>query len=145
MRTRSTVLFVLLASSLFLMGMSVPPSLLRSNAPALEIRTTIRPVTEDPIHLLARPVPGTYRCKTVVFAEPGSRKVFGPPDIVITPGETGETMTTFGPLTVMFGARIIDRHRAETIVTVTRDGVIVSRQRSEAWLPTYTEAVVPAR
>ena len=145
MRTRLTVLLVLLASSLFLVGMSVPPSLLQGNAPALEIRTTVRPVSEDPIQLLARAAPGSYRCKAVVFAEPGSRKVFGPPDIVIAPGEAGETTTTFGPLTVTLRARIIGRHRAETIVTVTRDGEIVSRQRSEAWLPPNSQAVEPAR
>ena len=145
MRTRLTVLLVLLASSLFLVGMSVPPSLLQSNAPVLDIRTTVRPVSEDPIQLLPRPAPGSYRCKAVVFSEPGSRKVFGPPDIVIAPGEAGETTTTFGPLTVTLRARIIDRHRAETIVTVTRDGEIVSRQRSEAWLPPNRQAVVPAR
>lgn len=143
MRARFTVLLVLFGS-LLLLGKTLPPSLLRSDAPALEIRTTIRPVSEDPIQMLARPAPGSYRCRARI-SEPGSRQVLGTPDIVIAPGETGETTTRLGPLTVIFRARIIDRHRAETLVTVMRDGALVSRQRSEAWLPPNIQAVVPAR
>jgi hypothetical protein len=114
----------------------VPPSFLRSDAPALEISTSIEPITADEYQLLhQRAVPGSYRCSALIHDEPGSNRVWGAKDIVIGPGESGETSSTFGQLGVTFRAEIAKTlDRAKTIVTVTRDGKIINRQSTTVWL-----------
>ena len=54
---------------LVLAAVSAPPALLRSDAPAIEVTTSIRPVTEDRYQLLVRPTPGRYRFEVLDRAE----------------------------------------------------------------------------
>lgn len=127
---RSAVLIALL-----FVAATVPPSLLRSDAPALDISTSIRPVTQDEYRLLRRVPPNAYRCSALIREAPDSRRGLSAKDIVIGPGESGDTSNTLGPVTVKFHARIAKNlDRAETVVTVTRDAKVISRQSSTVWL-----------
>jgi hypothetical protein len=137
---------VVIVASIALLGTTsaVPPSLLRSDAPALQVDTSIRPVTEDRYQLLRRATPGMYRCSVVVHDEPGSRRVWATKDIVLAAGESGEETAIFGPLQLHFRASLGEKlDRAETNVTVTRDGRIVSRQTSTVWLQRTSSASRP--
>ena len=139
---------LLLLVAILLIAATVPPSLLRSDAPALEISTSIQPVTQDEFFLLGSPRvhPGTYRCRAAIHDEPGSHRVFSAKDIVIGPGESGETNNQFGPFTVAFKAKIAKTlDRAETVVTVTREGKIIGRQSSTVWLQRQTNAAQPVK
>jgi hypothetical protein len=72
-----------------------------------------------------------YRCSLLVLDEPGSRRAWSAPDIVLGPGEKGEKSSTHGPMQVNFKASISKSvDHADTAVTVTRDGKIVLRQVS---------------
>ena len=113
----------------------VPPPLLRSDAPALDIETTIRPVTQDPYMLLDRPKPGMFRCQVFVHDAPGSNRVWTTKDIVLGPGESGESTNELGNLKLLFRARISKSFdRADTDVTLLRDDKVINRQRSTVWL-----------
>jgi hypothetical protein len=113
----------------------VSPLLLRSDAPALEVTTTIAPVTKDAYQLLRRPTPGILRCSVLVHDEPGSRRVWGTKDILLGPGEKGEETAALGPLQLTFRAEIAQGlDRAETSVTVSRDSRVITRQISTVWL-----------
>ena len=132
-----SVVVYLLIGAVVILGASrdVPPTLLRSDAPALEISTSILPVTHDEYQLLVRPKPGMYRCSARVHDEPGSHRVLGVPDIVIGPGDSGEETATFGTLHIRFRAKIsASLDRADTDVTITRDGNVINRQKSTVWL-----------
>lgn len=138
---------LLLVSAILLIAATVPPSLLRSDAPALEISTSIRPVTQDEYLLLGRTRvrPGAYRCHALLH-EPGSHAVIAAKDIVIGPGESGETTNDLGPFSVKFKAKIAKAlDRVDTTVTVLRDDKIVSRQTSTVWLDRQTNAVMPVK
>ena len=138
---------IVIAASALLLGTTaaVPPTLLRNDAPALEISTSIRPVTQDEYQLLRRTTPEMYRCSAVVHDEPGSKRVWSTKDIVLAPGESGEETTVFGPLRLLFRASLSDNlDRAETTVTVTRDEKIVTRQTSTIWLQRTTSPLRPA-
>ena len=127
---RPALLFALL-----LVGATVPPSLLRSDAPALDIATSIRPVSQDEYRLLRRVPPGSYRCSARILDAPGSRRGWAAKDIVLGAGQSGDTSNELGQLTVKFHASIAkDLDRAETVVTVTRDAKVISRQSSTVWL-----------
>jgi hypothetical protein len=132
-----SVVVLLLIGAVVVLGASrdVPPTLLRSDAPALEISTSILPVTQDRYQLLARPRPGMYRCTALVHDQPGSNRVLAVPDIVIGPGESGEQTAVFGALEIRFRAKIsATLDRADTDVTVTRTGQVINRQKSTVWL-----------
>jgi hypothetical protein len=110
---------------------AVPPTLLRNDAPALEVRTTIRPVTQDAIQLLRRVKPGMYRCSVFVVDEPGSHRGFATKDIVLAAGESGEQSATYGPVRLQFRAALGKKlEQAVTTVTVYRDDKIITRQSS---------------
>jgi hypothetical protein len=110
---------------------AVPPSLLRNDAPALEVRTSIRPVAQDEIQLLRRVKPGMYRCSVVVADEPGSHRVFATKDLVLAAGESGQESATYGPIRLQFRASLGKKlETAVTTVTVYRDEKIVTRQSS---------------
>ena len=112
-----------------------PVSLFRNDAPAIETRVSIRPVTEDAYQLLKRPEPGMYRCTVVVLDEPGSKRQFRTKDILVGPGGTGEETTVVGPLEVKVKASISrSLEHAEATVTVARDGKVVLRQTSDVSL-----------
>jgi hypothetical protein len=128
---------MILVASTLLAGatVTIPPELLRSDAPALEISTSVRPVTQDEFQLLRRTLPGMYRCSVVVHQEPGSNRVLGTKDIVLAPGESDEVSSKFGPLEVKFQARLSRRvDYAETTATVLRDGKIINKQTSRVTL-----------
>src|SRR5438128_3669718 len=114
MRIVGTICLLLIAAT------EVPPSFLRSDAPALEVTTIIAPVTHDEYQLLKRATPGMFRCIVRVHEEPGSKRVWGTKDILLGPGETGEQTATLGPLHLTFRAKIErSLDRAETTVTVS--------------------------
>ena len=132
-----SVVVVLLIGAVAIIGASstVPPALLRSDAPALEVSVSILPIEQDMYRLLVRPRPGMYRCSARIHDEPGSNRVLGVPDIVIGPGDSGVETADFGNLHVEFRAKIsAARDRAETAVTITREGRVINRQRSVVWL-----------
>jgi hypothetical protein len=136
MKKLSVVVLLLIGAVALLGATSVlPPALQRSEAPALEISTSILPVTQDEYQLLVRPKPGMYRCRARVHDEPGSNRVLGIPDIVIGPGDSGTETADFGNLHIEFRAKISEeRDRAETDVIITRADRVISRQRSIVWL-----------
>jgi hypothetical protein len=143
---RTTKALGLLAFLLIGAATEVPPSFLRSDAPALEVTTSIRPVTQDTYQLLRRVKPGMYRCEVRVHDEPGSHRVWGTRSIVLAPGETGEESAEMGQLRLHFKATIAKTlDRAETVVTVTREGKIIHKQRSTTWLQRWPEAAQPLR
>jgi hypothetical protein len=124
-----------IASFSLLAATTVPSSLLRSDAPSLEVDVAIAPVAHDALQLLERARPGMFRCSAIVRDEPGSRRIWTTKDIVLWPGESGEERTTLGQLDLHFQASIDRRaERAVTLVTVSRDGKVVNRQRSSIWL-----------
>lgn len=122
---------VILASTV-LLGTTVPPTLLRSDAPALEITTSVAPVTQDEFQLLKRRVkPGMYRCSVRIQDEPGSHRVWGTNHLVLAPGETDEVTDTLGNLKLHFRAKLgKDLDYASTTVTVYRDEKVINRQTS---------------
>jgi hypothetical protein len=131
--------FRVIAGSILIVGAAataVPPALLRSDAPALEVTTSILPVTEDPYQLLGRTArPGTYRCSVQVHDEPGSQRVWGTKDIVLGAGQSGQESADFGQLRLEFRASVgKSLDRAETRVTIYRDGKVINRQTSAVWL-----------
>ena len=143
---RNAMIVLLVISSIGLLGFapSVPPSLLAGDAPALEISTSIRPVTEDAYQLLRRAKPGMDRCSTDIRVEGGNAPMWGTKDIVLGAGERGEEKSTLGSLQAIFSAKINKSlDRAETTVTVTRDGRVISRQRSTVSLAKSPNAVQP--
>lgn len=72
-----------------------------------------------------------YRCSLLVLDEPGSRRAWSAPDLVLGPGEKREKSSTHGPMQVNFRAPISKSvDHADTTVTVTRDGKVVLRQVS---------------
>lgn len=126
-----------IAASIVLLGATgvVPPTLLRSDAPALEVSTSIRPVTQDEYHLLRRTTPGMYRCSVVIHDVPGGNRAWSTEDIVLAPGESGESSNRFGPLQMHFRASLsADLDRSEMTVTVTRDDKVITRQTSTTML-----------
>ena len=132
-----SVVVLLLIGAVAIIGATavLPPGLQRSDAPALEVTTSILPVTQDEYQLLVRPKPGMYRCSARIHDEPGSNRVLGVPDIVIGPGDSGAETADFGNLHVEFRAKIsAGRDRAETDVMITREGRVINRQRSVVWL-----------
>lgn len=125
---------------------AVPPALLLNVAPALEVRTSVRPVSHDRYQLLQRVVPGMYRCSVAVHDEPGSNRVWSTKDIVLAPGESGEQSATFGPLRLHFKASLSAKlDRAETTVTLTRDEQVITRQTSTVWLQREDSSIQPLR
>ena len=117
---------------LFLLASAtVPPALLRSDAPAIEVETSIRPVTHDEYQLLVRAVPGMYRCEVYVHDEPGSRRIWGTSDLLVAPGGTAEKTVVLGQLRLDARAALgKEKDRAEVRVTITRDGKVIHRQTS---------------
>src|SRR5687768_6136388 len=89
---------VVIVASTVLLGatVAVPPALLRSDAPALEVSTSIRPVTHDEYQLLRRTVPGMYWCSVLVHDEPGSNRVWSTEDIVLAPGSQEKVPAPLG-------------------------------------------------
>jgi hypothetical protein len=139
---------IVIAASTLLFGatVAVPPTLLRSDAPALEVSTSIRPVTQDEYQLLRRTVPGIYRCSVLIHDEPGSNRVWSTEDIVLAPGESGESSNTFGPLRLHFRASLsANLDRSEMTVTVTRDERVITRQTSTTFLQRETSTVQPIK
>jgi hypothetical protein len=137
---RAWTTFCVMAGSILIVGAAataVPPTLLRGDAPALEISTSILPVTEDAYQLLGRTRvrPGTYRCSVQVHDAPGSQRVWGTDDVILGAGESGEQSADFGPLRLEFRASVgKSLDRAETVVTLFRDGKLINRQTSTVWL-----------
>jgi hypothetical protein len=85
-----------------------------------------------------------YRCSVLVHDEPGSKRVWSTKDIVLAPGESAEETSVFGPLRLHFQASLgASVDRAETTVTVTRDGKVVTRQTSTIWLQRTSPSVRP--
>lgn len=136
--------FLILGISIVVAASTAPALFQRNDAPALEVTTSIRPVTKDEYQLLTRPLPGMYRCSARIHDEPGSRRVLGTKDIVIGPGESGEEAAIFGNLRVEFRATIgkaLDR--ADTVVTITRNEKVISRQSSTVWLERQVGIIHP--
>lgn len=116
---------------LLLTAVTPPPALLRSDAPAIEVETTIRPVSSDPYQLLDRPVPGMYRCEILVHDEPGSSRVWGTTNLLLAPGGSAEETVTLGPLRMDARAALAKKKDyAEVRVTIYRDDKVIHRQRS---------------
>lgn len=116
---------------LLLATVTTPPALLRNDAPAIEVETSIRSVSHDRYQLLDRAVPGMYRCEVLVHDEPGSRRVWGTSDLVVAPGGTAEKTVTLG--TLRLDARVTlsrSKDRASTHVTIYRDDKVIHRQTS---------------
>lgn len=111
---------------------TVPPTLLRSDAPALEITTSVRPVTQDEFQLLKRRItPGMYRCSVLVHDEPGSNRVWGTNHLVLAPGESDEVTDKLGQLTLRFRTSLgKNLDFASTDVTIYRDDKVINRQTS---------------
>jgi hypothetical protein len=123
-----------------------PPALLRTDAPALDIRTSIEPVTQDEYLLRRRVRPEMFRCRAAVYPAPEGKPALMAKDIVIGPGESDETTAVIAPFTIEFKAKIAGGlDQAETTVTVLRDGAIVNRQKSTIWLQRETATVEPVR
>lgn len=134
--TKAKVL-VLVVAAVLLTGsaLTIPERMMRSDAPAIEVETSIRSVTHDPYQLLKRVRPGLYRCTAIIHDEPGSHRILPAKDIVIGPGESDETTNVFENLEIVFSAKIAkELDRAETVVTLKRDGKVVNRQKSTVWL-----------
>jgi hypothetical protein len=137
-------LLVLSCALILYAATDAPPSLLRSDAPAVQVDVTVRPINQDAYQLLHRPIPGMYRCSVLVHDEPGGKRVWGTPDIVIAPGETREEVSDLPQLQLRFRAGIRkagDQVNAE--VTLTRDGRVVSRQISTVCLQPLPRSVAP--
>ncbi|HEX9160448.1 MAG TPA: hypothetical protein VF980_01975 [Thermoanaerobaculia bacterium] len=132
---RPIILAVAILSMLLLAASATPPALLRSDAPALEVEIHIWPVTQDPLQLLTRVTPGMYRCSVLVHDEPGSNRTWKTKDVVISPGHSGEETATAGELQLHFKATV-DRaaEKANAVATVTRNGRVVSRQKTSVFL-----------
>ena len=124
----------------------VPSPLLRSDAPALEIATSVEPVGYSDFQLLKRPTPQTFKCSVIVRDEPGSKRVWTTKDLLLNPGESGEQSATLGPLQLSFKAKIgKNLDRAETSVTVTRDSKVITRQVSQVYLVRVGSNMQPRR
>ncbi len=128
---KTFIVTVAIASFIFVAATTVPPALLRNDAPALEVEISLAPVSQDTWQLLRRPTPGTYRCSVFVHDEPGSRRIWGTKNIVIARGESGQDTAKLGPLELNVTATL-DRsgERAQVVATVSREGKVINRQRS---------------
>ena len=117
-----------------------------SDAPALETRVSIRPVTSDQYQLLRRSRPGMYRCSLIIRDVPAGAESWGTPDLVLGPGEKGEEVRSRGSLRATFAASISkSADHADATVTVTRDGKVMFRQVSSVSLPKDRSAAKPLR
>jgi hypothetical protein len=110
--------------------------LVPSDPAALETRIKIRPVTKDDFQLLRRVTPGMFRCSVAVLQPDDPEKEWAPKDIVIGPGERNEQTTDFGAMKILVSMSISkSADTAHAMVTVMRDGKVVSRQVSTVSLP----------
>jgi hypothetical protein len=133
---RKTVLLALAGcAALLTLATTTPPEFLRNDAPAVETRISIAPVTKDAYQLLRRSVPGLYRCSVLVREAPGSRRVLGTKDLILAAGEHVEETELLGTLSLKFEASIgKSRDQADATATLTRDGKIISRQVTQVML-----------
>ena len=133
---KAMLLFVLFVSVVvFGSTAAAPPWTFRNDAPALDISVSVRPVADDDYLLVPRPLPGSYRCSVTVHDIAERDRAFGTSGVVVAPGEKAERTTTVGPLNLHFGVRIAKAAQyAETVVTVTRDGKLMTRQHSRVAL-----------
>jgi len=137
MRKLSVALLIFIGTLVLVAAPSakVPETLLRNDAPALEITTSILPVTPYPYELLGRRGTEKFRCTVLIHDQPGSQRVWGTKDIVIGPGESGEETAKLGQLRLHFRAEIArGLDRALTEVVVMRDGLVINRQKTTIWL-----------
>lgn len=122
-------------------SLGIPP---QAAPPALELSTSVMPVSRDAYQLLKRPAPGMYRCSVRVQEAPGSQRVWGPEEIVVQAGQTGETTTAHDGMTLQFRAGVAKAgDRADTIVTISRNGKVVTRQSSTVWLERESSGIQP--
>jgi hypothetical protein len=137
---------VLVCSGLIASATTVPSALLRNDAPALETRVSILPLTTDEYLLLRRSPEGLYRCSVRVHDEPGSNRIWGTKDLILGPGENGESESSLGSLQLVFRASIAKSlDRADTVVTLTRDDKVIARQHQTISLVKTTRSVEPLR
>ena len=120
---------LVMCGALLLIAAEVPPALQRNDAPVFDINVTISPVARDQFQLLRSAKPGKYRCFALIHDEPGSRRVWGPKEIILGPGETREASVEYAGLKATLKATIsLDLTNAKTAVTIMRGDKIISRQ-----------------
>lgn len=119
-------------------------ALLLAAAPAaMQVDLSVRPVTHDTFQLLKRAMPGMYRCSVHIRASEDS-PMWGPKDIVISPGEKSDETASLGGMQVRFSAKIGKKgDRAETSVIVLRDNVVIHKQTSTVWLEAPSSSALP--
>jgi hypothetical protein len=135
MRKAMLLFFLFVSVVVFGSTAAAPPWTLRNDAPALDISVSVRPVADDDYLLVPRPLPGSYRCSVLVHDIGERNRAFGTTEVVVAPGEKAERTTSVGPLNLHFGVRIAKAaQHAETVVTVTRDGRLMTRQKARVAL-----------
>ena len=111
---------------------------------AVETRISIRPVTHDQYQLLRRTRPGMYRCSVRIAEQEGSALWWGPPDLILGPGEKGEVSRARGELRVIFMASISkNTDHADATVTVFRGAKVVAKQAASVSLVKNPQTAEP--
>lgn len=115
----------------------------RSAAPAaqlpdvdrFEISVDVLPSSQaGEFQLLRRGTPETYTCRAYV-GPAGEKKTFFAPKLVLLPGEHRAATQNAGPYSATFSVSINKpTDRADVAVDVTKNGILVARQRSTLWL-----------
>jgi hypothetical protein len=104
-------------------------------APAFDIRVEVFPSTMEPIQLLDRPTPESFTCRAMVF-QPGTNKGWVVQELTVGPGGRETTSNDVAGMTFTFAAAINkESTRADTLLTITRDGRVLSRNRVSSLLP----------
>ena len=131
MRKIAPILLVLAVTAVIAGETDQPGPLDRNDVPVLDVRVSVRPVADDDYLLLPRPKPNSFRCSVSVLQEAEGKRGWSTEDIVIGPGERGISTRTLDQLSLHFAARINQSGEvAETVVSVTRDGKLLNRQRT---------------
>lgn len=141
--TRSAAVVIL--AGVASLGASTPLRAPENVSPAFEVHTTIVPSAIRGYPLTLRNPP-TFNA-SILLARPGTKQAYGAIDnLEVAPGRTERTRRTFGQLQLEFEAGIdAQAEKAVTVSTVTRAGVVLSRQQSTIWLRQPNPEVVPVQ
>jgi hypothetical protein len=131
MRKLAPILLMLAVGVVVAAETGPPKPLDRNDTPVFDVRVSVRPVADDEYLFLPRPKPNSFRCSVLVFQEAGGKRGWSTEDIVIGPGESSTSNSALNGLSLYFAARINESGEvAETVVSVTRAGKVLNRQRT---------------
>ncbi|MBV9494033.1 MAG: hypothetical protein JOZ54_07285 [Acidobacteria bacterium] len=125
---------IVLTLAILTLGTASRPAAQLPDVDRFEISVEVLPTSQAEFQLLRRETPETYTCRASV-GPAGEKKAFFAPKLVLLPGEHRSATQNAGPYSATFSVSINKpTDRADVSVDVTKNGVLVARQRSTLWL-----------